>query len=342
MESLIEEKLAYFQKRKLMLPKLEAELAQVSNESQRKKLQEEIQDIKTGKSEVEYLLTVAPLIKEYTAISTKPEPAMNTLPAEGIDKLVEHESTQCRGKVYRKYKVLVEGDYNYMDIGESEKSVCDEDTCIACGGTVFRSREGRTCEECGLMYPEHIHDGDVVLTYEQRINDVTPIYTYRRQNHFGEWLSRLTAREMTNVPENVLDAVKSELKKARITDPKDIDQKKVKFYLKKLKLSKYYEHAAQITQRLAGIQPPTFSPALESKLRQMFEEIQKPFEMFRPPDRSNFLSYGYVLYQSCRLLGEDQYLPYLPLLKSFSKLHQQDMIWKNICKFLKWEFIPTV
>lgn len=42
------------------------------------------------------------------------------------------------------------------------------------------------------------------------------------------------------------------------------------------------------------------------------------------------------------LLGEDQYLPCFPLLKSREKLYVQDQIWKKICEELKWQFIPTV
>ena len=38
----------------------------------------------------------------------------------------------------------------------------------------------------------------------------------------------------------------------------------------------------------------------------------------------------------------DEYLIYFPLLKSQEKLYAQDMIWKGICKILRWQFIPSV
>jgi hypothetical protein len=44
----------------------------------------------------------------------------------------------------------------------------------------------------------------------------------------------------------------------------------------------------------------------------------------------------------CELLGRDDLLKYFPLLKSHQKLHEQDNIWENICKDLKWEFIKSV
>ena len=56
----------------------------------------------------------------------------------------------------------------------------------------------------------------------------------------------------------------------------------------------------------------------------------------------HFLSYSYVLYKFAELLCEDDLLPHLSLLKSHEKLHAQDVIWKNICKDLNWEFYPSV
>ena len=47
-------------------------------------------------------------------------------------------------------------------------------------------------------------------------------------------------------------------------------------------------------------------------------------------------------YKFCELLGADEYLPYLPLLKSTQKLYECDKVWKQICAQLGWEFIRTV
>jgi hypothetical protein len=81
---------------------------------------------------------------------------------------------------------------------------------------------------------------------------------------------------------------------------------------------------------------------LEERLRIMFKDIQGPFEKNCPPERKNFLSYSYVLYKFCELLGEDEYLQYFPLLKSKEKLYNQDVLFRKICEELKWEFIPTI
>jgi hypothetical protein len=54
------------------------------------------------------------------------------------------------------------------------------------------------------------------------------------------------------------------------------------------------------------------------------------------------LNYYYTAYKLCELLGEIQYLTDFPMLKDKDKRVEQDIIWKNICKELNWEFIPTI
>ena len=53
-------------------------------------------------------------------------------------------------------------------------------------------------------------------------------------------------------------------------------------------------------------------------------------------------TYYYVLFKFCELLGEEQYLDSIPLLKDREKLIEQDETWKKMCIELNWEFIPTV
>ena len=74
----------------------------------------------------------------------------------------------------------------------------------------------------------------------------------------------------------------------------------------------------------------------------MFKDIQIPFRQVCPSNRKNFLSYYYVLHKFVELLGIDELKSSFPLLKSREKLHEQDKIWKQICKILKWEFIRSI
>jgi len=197
------------------------------------------------------------------------------------------------------------------------------------------------CDGCGMVVAAHINEE---LTYreEQETSEKIVNYSYKRENHFNEWLSQFQAQETTNIPDEVMEQLRSELKKLKIKKLEDITHTKIRGLLKKLRLNKYYEHVPYITNILNGIRPPNMPTELEEYLRIMFKDIQKPFDDNCPSERKNFLSYSYVLYKFCELLGEDEYLQYFPLLKSKEKLYQQDVIWKRICRDLKWEFIPTV
>jgi len=53
------------------------------------------------------------------------------------------------------------------------------------------------------------------LTYreEQETSEKIINYSYKRENHFNEWLSQFQAQEMTNIPPEVIEQLRSELKK---------------------------------------------------------------------------------------------------------------------------------
>lgn len=168
-------------------------------------------------------------------------------------------------------------------------------------------------------------------------------FSYKRQNHFQEWLNTFQAKESTEVPEDILEMVISHLYTyKKVTKIKLITQKKVREVLKELSLRKYYDHCAQIVARITNQLPPRMSPFQGEQVKLMFSAIQGPFNIHCPPERTNFLSYGYCLYKFCELLGYDEFLPCFPLLKGKDKLAAMDKIWKKICVELDWQFIPSV
>ena len=222
-----------------------------------------------------------------------------------------------------------------------EKTVETCQTCPDSNIIHIHDTSDLVCDGCGVVVAALISEE---LTYkeEQETSEKVVNYSYKRENHFNEWLSQFQAQEMTTIPPEVIEQLRAELKKIKIKNLEDITHAKVRGLLKKLRLNKYYEHVPYITNILSGIKPPNMPQELEEYLRIMFKDIQKPFDENCPTERKNFLSYSYVLYKFCELLGEDDYLQYFPLLKSKEKLYQQDVIWKKICHDLKWEFIPTV
>ena len=215
--------------------------------------------------------------------------------------------------------------------GECDK--CQKEMIFSANEAVF------TCTECG--YQEFVLVDSDKPSYKDPPREVS-YYAYKRINHFNEWLAQFQAKESTEIPQEVYEAICAELKKERILDYRTLSRQKVREILKKLKYNKYYEHVPHIMNRLNGQHAPVMSREVEEKLRYMFKEIQPSFQKNCPKDRSNFLSYSYVLYKFCELLELDEYLSSFPLLKNRDKLYVQDKIWEKICLDLAWQFIRSV
>ena len=277
----------------------------------------------------EYMLKAAPFLQEYCEINEE-RVVNNEFP-------MVFKTNGKRQELYKKYMIEVEG--KTPDIADFTRTR-DEEVCRLCGGEVVTcaSSSTMTCTNCAIS--EHYLGCELTYKEEQSI-EKNVVYSYKRENHFNEWMSQFQGTESTTIPPEVLEQLRYELKKQRVKNLADITHTKVRSLLKKLKLNKYYEHVPYISTTLNGVTPPRMTVALEEKLRLMFNEIQAPFEMHCPSDRKNFISYSYVLYKFCELLGRDEFLPCFPLLKSKEKLRQQDAIWKNITNTLRWEYIPT-
>jgi hypothetical protein len=110
-------------------------------------------------------------------------------------------------------------------------------------------------------------------------------------------------------------------------------------------MTSYYEHVPHILSKINGIMPMQIPPDIEEKLREMFNQIQEPFEQVKQqmaPSRLSFLSYNFVLVKFCELLDLHEFKHCFTLLKSTDKLRLQDKIWKGICEILNWEYIPSI
>ena len=213
--------------------------------------------------------------------------------------------------------------------------------CDQCSNemTLYPSDGIQICNQCGNQ--------EFILIESDKPSFKDPplevcYFSYKRINHFNEWLAQFQAKESTEIPDEVYEKIIAEIKKERIKDLSKLDTKKIRGYLKKIKLNKFYDHAAHILYQINGISPPSMSKELEEKLRLMFKEIQAPFMEVCPKTRKNFLNYSYVLHKFVELLSLDEYKVYFPLLKDREKLHQTDMIWKKICEILGWEFFKSI
>lgn len=219
---------------------------------------------------------------------------------------------------------------------------CPNPDCGAVDDIIYNFNLGRrNCNICGIQI-DFFFDPSFNSYKATASIELTPEFPYRRENHVSEWLAKIQGKENTEIPESVFAALENEFKKNRIKDYKTLNPDFVKKCLKELKLNKYYDHKEYIIHRFNGLPPPQLSIELEDTLKRMFMQIQDPFEKYCPTSRKNFLSYSYVFHKFCQLLELDDLLIYFPLLKSREKLFEQDKIWKQICKDLRWQYIPSL
>jgi hypothetical protein len=228
-------------------------------------------------------------------------------------------------------------DDNFISL---DNYVYNKEQCVYCkvGEMIPIDYEGiMVCNKC-FKHVACLFDQEKP-SYKEPPKEVS-FYAYKRINHFREILAQFQAKETTQIPPKLIEDLKRQITKERI-ELKDLTNEMTKSMLKKLGYNKYYEHIPYIKDKL-GIKPPVMSQDVEEKLCSLFLEIQRPYAMVCPDDRTNFLNYHYTIYKLCEILKQDKYLQYFPMLKDREKRIEQDEIWKKICKELDWKFIPTL
>ena len=188
-----------------------------------------------------------------------------------INDFVERKKNFQRGHIFERFMSRVEPTYNISSQRDENIDICPE-----CGvEKVINYNEGiASCEKCGAC------DFIKIDCDKRSYKDPPPemsYFAYKRINHFREWLAQFQAKETTDIPQHVYDTLWLEIKKNRITDMRKIIPTKLREFLKKHKLNKYYEHIPHIIYKLNGVPPPVITKDVEERLCNAFKDIQGPF-----------------------------------------------------------------
>ena len=221
-------------------------------------------------------------------------------------------------------------------------------TCPACGEKRLRkqTQESTTvCDACGASAPLLEATTSTLGYNDDSSNCDMASFSYKRVNHMSEWLSCTQAKESAEIPQHILEKVMDALCEQRLSK-EQITPEHVRQALKRARLRRYYENTPLIHSLITGKPAPRFTHEQEAKLKAMFLLIQAPFDEHVAsvePKRKNFLSYSFVLFKMCQLLGLDDFLDHFALLKGAEKLERQDAMWKLICEDARvnWEFIAS-
>jgi ribosomal protein S27E len=259
---------------------------------------------------------------------------------EALNIKMDNNDENCeykdKSKLVNEYLAITDNKYiNHID-GEFTNT-----KCINCSNemTNLVQEALSVCLNCGYQDVLLAEQNRPIMLYDKKDGIH---YSYKRINHFREWISQIQGKESTDIPNEVFERILNELKKEKITDTTKLTPKFMRTILKKLRTHKYYEHTAYIINRINGIPPPQFSPELEQNLSNMFMQTQPLFIKYAPANRLNFISYSYILHKFFLILNMPEYLPLFPLLKSRQKIAQNEDVFKKICRELKWNWIPSI
>jgi predicted RNA-binding Zn-ribbon protein involved in translation (DUF1610 family) len=294
--------------------------------NQKKKIEEEIDFLNTNMDEINYYDLTGDILMEYYTIRETKQPTQ-------IKNILEYlngskkQPTVNKTALFDKFCQITEGIRVNKDDGTNRIKYCDN---CSVEKTLVIEESSYICPECGDME-------FVIIDEDRQIKEYSP---YKRINHFKEWLNQLQAKEVTDIPPDIFENIVNEINKYKNLDLTIITRDKMQEILKKLGYNKLYEHIPFILNKLIGVEPPKIGQETEEKFIEMFTMIQEPWEIYKPKGRKNFISYPYILYKFSELLERDDLLIYFPMLQP-QKIIEHDAIWKQFCKYLKWEFYPT-
>lgn len=226
-------------------------------------------------------------------------------------------------------------------------AVEEEQLCDTCQCPLFDDNSGKSCPECGVVYGGFDTQPDGGTFESSRAMTSSRQFTYKQINHFRELLRQLQGKLQVNIPDIIIDTLRQEFRKC-YQQPSSITEQQVRLKLKKLKLSKYYDHVPAITSKLNPTYKNLDIPGEhEELLCYLFMRTEEPYNNVKQlvlPERKrcNFMSYPFIIYKLSQLCGFDYILPHISLLKSTNLLIFQDRWWSQVCRQNNWPFMVTV
>lgn len=319
-------------KRKMEEMEQEVQNCQKRHEIRTKKLKtkeldemkKEITFIESGQKLEDFTKTTRPYVQEYQ----KQQFCRTVESSDEVFAVASKES-----KVLEDFLANVEGQVPKFHIQNS-------DLCTTCSEQMQlqQTLSMLICPKCGAAKP-FLDATASLLAYSDDFDFSS--FSYKRINHFGEWLSALQAKESIEIPAAVYECIMQRLYDERVQNVEDITVHKVREILKKLKLRKYYEHVQLLTCKITGRAPPRMTPEMEERLKVCFLAASAAFQRHIPEGRKNMVSYALVCQKLCILLGYTEYIPFFAPLKSREKMAKADACWQLICADLNWPFTPS-
>jgi hypothetical protein len=309
---------------------------------------EEKKYISSGTKDMEYIMSSCNLIDEYINCENNEnillKDADNMNINEDTHKKLNEIGDRKRDIIDEYMKVIDPSYSSYRKLYNSSDSYCKN-----CNIDLYISDSFGSCPNCGLCNTNILQEAETLSWQQTQEMDFRPQFTYDRVSHLDDWLKRFTAKEQKEIPDEIIKLVIKEAEKEKIKNLLDLDEARVKKYLKKLELKNYYDNVISIINRINKRPAFILTQEIEDKIKYMFNKIQEPFEKYKGNNRKSMLSYSYLLNKFFLILDLPEFSRYFFLLKSADKLRVQDEIFKKIVdelavtdKSTHWSFFPSL
>lgn len=318
---------------------------QLHAELQLRKMQDDIKK-HSGKKRISLECQYMENVTKFLDMSKKPRPVVAGPSFKVLKKNCEQMGT--KGNNLRRF-VTIEHTKPLTLISkprpaEEDTASSDPESCGQCGSTraAFDDKQcAEICLDCGntVFKPcgngTHAEALDQIFRGQNVWKSSKNHYSYKRSNHFSAWLARVQGKEKCTIPVEVLDTIKNTLTKQRLNykDKDHLTPERIREILKSKGFPKFYANVHRIRYLLTGFRPPQLTETQEEDLITMFLDITDLYVKLQKKgqtQRSNMLSYGFILHKECELLGFE--ISKMRLLKHDERMRAQEDIWKQICE----------
>ena len=191
------------------------------------------------------------------------------------------------------------------------------------------------CIKCGVFeyYPVYLTSYNHTMRYSRRK------CIYKRYDNFKTILNQFFYGGNKVVPDDVMEAIRDEIHDEtnilyNYTIPLTIPI--LECILKRNKMMKYKNSIYFIYFKLKSQPLPYITITEKDMMLKVFDVVSTIYDKYKPNDRKSFLNYSFVLKQILIVLGKNDYVKYIPQLKTKSRQKELERIWELITKDPEW------
>jgi len=301
------------------------EIEKIDAKKQIFKLNKEIFLIQDRKEIIQYEKNTRDLLEQLKLVKVSQK---SFVFVETFKSKEEYDQEEIKKKFLKIAKI-----YIHIDFKHRNKKLA----CKICQHTNFESIDDnfyacQNCNSCVQLLDDSHSYKDI-----DRLN-LSARYTYTKRGHFKEAIEKFQGLQNTNIDKKVYDTILQEQEKHGI---KNLTTDHIFLFLQENKFTKHYEDIRLIHSTLTKKDPPNIS-SYENDLLRLFDQQEEVYGQIKDPDRINSLNVNYKLMKLLQKLGYKCKIEDMPMLKTRDKISDHDDTWRDICKKLNWDFIPTI